>query len=730
MTTQIRPDELIRILKPEFLSIGSGGGVHAGPGIDVVGGVTVGISRNTILLYDAALVVAAEFAATNAGFAAAIAAAAAGDCIQLPMTLTLTAAHTINGDIILRGPCTITANGDYANLLTLDGGATADNIEVSYTTTTAAGGAAIYSSTGCYLRHVNAIVAGDVAGPTYGAHLIDIDPNSRINDCYFEATGDFGGIARYGLRLTSPGGGTQNRLIVENCIGYAHNNTSLAACYGIYIAGSASVAGEVKFTILDGCIGYGYAQWNNGVGWGIYAEDCLLDSCIGYGNGGDTIGIHIVNAYAFSCSGHATHEATGVQEAIGILVGGNGEAYSCRAVVTTTAGTEYGFYCDGADPVVCGGYGHGDTADVYVDAGTTAHIRGVAYDSVAGAGTLSLLAGDRVVMDLDGDTYVTALITDDEIHVYVNGAEDFRFTANTFNVLSGSNIDMADGSWIGADVADIHTVYDTTNGEIEQILGDAAGADKVVTRDSAGNQVSSLNSDGLLTLDGDGGGDDNIWRMGEVVLDLDFTGTDYDTVAECNAVGLKFSDSDVPFPSFITGTTTGTWTHVAGQGWEAVPTGAAWEGPAILVPLCRADNWELEIVIDFVPTNVNQKGYVVFGYLANSNNYGTMVYIVDTSVVASQLQVYMYTNDGDDTGTARYIGVALAGTADRMYRFRCENTCVRVWDDQDNAWHDYEGRYNAGIAYTAAHTFIQMRNHDGTYWSDVYLKSLKLTYLL
>ena len=463
MTTQIRPDELIRILKPEFLSIGSGGGVHAGPGIDIVGGVTVGIGYDTILLYDSALAVAAEFAADNAGFAAAIAAAGAGDCIQLPLTLTLTAAHTINGDIILRGPCTITANGDYANLLTLDGGATADNIEINYTTTTGAGGAAIYSSTGCYMRHVNAIITGAVAGPLCGANLIDIDPNSRINDCYCEATGDWGGATRTGLRITAPGGGTRNRLVVEGCIGYAHNNTAAAACYGIYIAGSASVAGEVKFTVVDGCIGYGYAQWSDGVGWGIYAEDCLLDSCIGYGNGGDTIGIHVVNAYAFSCSGHATHEAAGTREAIGILVGGNGEAYSCRAVVTTIGGVfEYGFYCDGADPVVCGGYGHGDTADIYVDAGTTAHIRGVAYDSVAGAGTLSLLTGDRVVMDLDGDTYVTALIMDDEIHIYVNGAEDFRITANTLGVLVGSGIGMADDTWIGLGAGAGSLVFDVT----------------------------------------------------------------------------------------------------------------------------------------------------------------------------------------------------------------------------------------------------------------------------
>lgn len=71
--------------------------VGEGPGIDITGGDTVGIGGDSILLYtgDAP---AEEFAATDAGLTAALAAATAGDVVELP-------AVTITG-----GPWTV-ANG-------------------------------------------------------------------------------------------------------------------------------------------------------------------------------------------------------------------------------------------------------------------------------------------------------------------------------------------------------------------------------------------------------------------------------------------------------------------------------------------------------------------------------------------------------------------------------------------------------------------------------------------
>ena len=49
------------------------------------------------------------------------------------------------------------------------------------------------------------------------------------------------------------------------------------------------------------------------------------------------------------------------------------------------------------------------------------------------------LNANELVIDLDADTSITA-DTDDQIDIKIAGADDFRFTANTFTALSGSSI--------------------------------------------------------------------------------------------------------------------------------------------------------------------------------------------------------------------------------------------------------------------------------------------------
>lgn len=51
----------------------------------------------------------------------------------------------------------------------------------------------------------------------------------------------------------------------------------------------------------------------------------------------------------------------------------------------------------------------------------------------------------RVALDNDGDTYIVSA-TDDEIDFYVVGALDFKITANSFVVQSGSKIDLSSGT--------------------------------------------------------------------------------------------------------------------------------------------------------------------------------------------------------------------------------------------------------------------------------------------
>ena len=56
----------------------------------------------------------------------------------------------------------------------------------------------------------------------------------------------------------------------------------------------------------------------------------------------------------------------------------------------------------------------------------------------AGLGGAIDLNGEELILDEDGDTSITA-DTDDQVDIKIAGADDFRFTANTFTALSGSN---------------------------------------------------------------------------------------------------------------------------------------------------------------------------------------------------------------------------------------------------------------------------------------------------
>jgi hypothetical protein len=57
------------------------------------------------------------------------------------------------------------------------------------------------------------------------------------------------------------------------------------------------------------------------------------------------------------------------------------------------------------------------------------------------------LDGAEFVLDADGDTTIHAN-TDDQIDIKIANADDFKFTANKFEALSGSEINFPSGSKI------------------------------------------------------------------------------------------------------------------------------------------------------------------------------------------------------------------------------------------------------------------------------------------
>ena len=103
------------------------------------------------------------------------------------------------------------------------------------------------------------------------------------------------------------------------------------------------------------------------------------------------------------------------------------------------------------------------------------------------------IKGSEFVLDADGDTSITA-DTDDQIDIKIAGADDFKFSANAFNVLSGSTLTIDSGATI--------TNSGTANGF-------GVALDDVSTGDAASTLATSA---GNITIDAQGSDTDIIFK--------------------------------------------------------------------------------------------------------------------------------------------------------------------------------------------------------------------------
>jgi hypothetical protein len=168
----------------------------------------------------------------------------------------------------------------------------------------------------------------------------------------------------------------------------------------------------------------------------------------------------------------------------------------------------------------------------------------------AGFGGSLDLEGRELVLDADGDTTLTA-DTDDQIDIKIAGADDFRFTANTFTALSGSTIvaptitastafvpDASDGAALGtsslefsdlfladAAVINLGADQDVTLTHVADTGVLLNGANVIQFRDS-GLTIGS-NADGDLDIVSDGTAVDsiNLESAGGITLDAGTAGS-------------------------------------------------------------------------------------------------------------------------------------------------------------------------------------------------------------
>ena len=134
------------------------------------------------------------------------------------------------------------------------------------------------------------------------------------------------------------------------------------------------------------------------------------------------------------------------------------------------------------------------------------------------------LNGNELILDADGDTSLHAS-TDDQIDVKIAGADDFKFSANAMNVLSGSTLTIDSGATIansGTATGFGVALDDVSTGDAASTLATSAGN---ITVDAQGNDTDIIfkGTDGgadttFLTLDGSAGGDLTLGANANIVF--------------------------------------------------------------------------------------------------------------------------------------------------------------------------------------------------------------------
>jgi hypothetical protein len=236
------------------------------------------------------------------------------------------------------------------------------------------------------------------------------------------------------------------------------------------------------------------------------------------------------------------------------------------------------------------------------------------------------LDGAELTMDADADTSLTA-DTDDQLDVEINGADDFRFTANTFTALSGSSLAA-------------NTIAETTAGSgvtIDSLtlkdggVQDAGGLP--ITGQADVNQLVvtgyTTQTNSLLVLEASGGADKlTVSNDGNLVVEgtsnlkgnvSDSGGTF--TIGDNAAVTGQADANQL----VVTGYTTQTNSL---QVWEQ-------SGGADVATMSNAGDLDLDGALNYGTNNLYALGYASSGYEVECGTTGT--FTGSTTISASNL---------------------------------------------------------------------------------------------
>jgi hypothetical protein len=144
----------------------------------------------------------------------------------------------------------------------------------------------------------------------------------------------------------------------------------------------------------------------------------------------------------------------------------------------------------------------------------------------------------------------------------------------------------------------------------------------------------------------------------------------------------------------------------------------------------RPGNWYALLYFTTVGSPVLDMSRVEVGGITATNQVVGYGEARDPSTISRQYYARLFSNDGDDTFTERFLGSVENNLSVERIGFRCQNGCIGVFDEDDNTWDYWEGRNAVGVAYTPANAFIQVRKITGSTLNIIHLTRIQIVYTL
>ena len=178
------------------------------------------------------------------------------------------------------------------------------------------------------------------------------------------------------------------------------------------------------------------------------------------------------------------------------------------------------------------------------------------------------LNGTELILDANANTSITA-DTDDQIDIKIAGADDFRFTANNFNVLSGSTLTIDSGATVtnsgtatGFVGTKLEASSDTSAGD-NAAIGYTAGEGLILTGQGSTDDITIKNDADTTVLNVATGGTNVEVSAGNILFGTADKGV-YLGVTSATAANLLDDYEEGTYNPTVTASTSGGWNLASG----------------------------------------------------------------------------------------------------------------------------------------------------------------------